>query len=162
MMHTPHGADHTRAIGSNSARSLAILFASAAIGAVIANFATDIGEKALIDRLDQLRPKLIVAQSEYSYNGKKNNIEEKVTKCFESTRKKSPCKLVIAGPDSKVSSDHATFEDFISKSKDAKLRFTQVPFNTPMLVMFSSGTTGAPKGQFEKLHVSGSVQILLL
>lgn len=94
--------DFMVSIGSNCARSLAILLAAASIGAVIANFATDIGEKALNDRLDQLRPKLIIAETSYSYNGKINNIEEKVTRCFQEVSKKTPCKLVTIGPDSNV------------------------------------------------------------
>ncbi|KAF7194726.1 Acetoacetyl-CoA synthetase [Pseudocercospora fuligena] len=138
--------DYVVSIGSNSARSLGILLASASIGAVIANFATDIGEKALNDRLDQIQPKLIIAQTTYSYNGKQNDIQEKISKCASAISNKKQCQLVTIGPDKNVSNDHRTWQDFLSQAKGAPLLFEQVPFSTPVLVMFSSGTTGPPKG----------------
>lgn len=95
--------DFMVSIGSNRARSLAIFLASASIGAIIANFATDIGEKALHDRLDQLRPKIIFAQTEYMYNGKWFNIEAKITSCFETINMKQASRLVIIGSDNNVS-----------------------------------------------------------
>ncbi|KXT17078.1 hypothetical protein AC579_4365 [Pseudocercospora musae] len=138
--------DNVVSIGSNSATSLGILLAAASIGAVIANFATDIGEKALNDRLDQIEPRLIIAQTTYSYNGKQNDIQEKISKCASAISKKKECQLVTIGPDEKVSHDHRTWQDFLSQARGAPLLFEQVPFSTPVLVMFSSGTTGPPKG----------------
>ncbi|EME84993.1 uncharacterized protein MYCFIDRAFT_187782 [Pseudocercospora fijiensis CIRAD86] len=138
--------DYVVSIGSNSARSLGILLAAASIGAVIANFATDIGEQALNDRLDQIQPKLIIAQTTYSYNGKQNSIQEKISKCASAISRKKQCQLVTIGPDEKVSHDHRTWQDFLSQAKGAPLLFEQVPFSTPFVVMFSSGTTGPPKG----------------
>lgn len=138
--------DYMVSIGSNCFRSLAILLAAASVGAIIANFATDIGEKALEDRLDQLRPKLIIAETEYSYNGKTNNIEGKIDRCFAEASKKGTEQLVIIGPDHQISHRHEAFEAFLHRSKDATPMYEQVPFSHPLLVMFSSGTTGPPKG----------------
>ncbi|CAK4011374.1 acetoacetate- ligase [Lecanosticta acicola] len=101
---------------------------------------------ALHDRLDQLRPKLIIAQTTYLYNGKRHAIGRKISKCHEESNAKQACRLVAIGPDDEISSTHTTLQDFLANSQSASLTFEQVPFNTPMLVMFSSGTTGAPKG----------------
>ncbi|USW58249.1 Putative AMP-dependent synthetase/ligase, ANL domain-containing protein [Septoria linicola] len=138
--------DYMVSTGSNCARSLGILLAAASVGAVIANFATDIGEKALSDRLDQLRPKLIIAETEYSYNGKSHTIEDKISRCYAQTQNRQACRLVLVGPSSKISCQHDTFDNFQAPGNDGQLRFSQLPFNTPLLVMFSSSTTGAPTG----------------
>ncbi|KAF2210379.1 hypothetical protein CERZMDRAFT_118202 [Cercospora zeae-maydis SCOH1-5] len=138
--------DYMVSIGSNCARSLGILLAAASIGAVIANFATDVGEKALNDRLEQLRPKLIIAETEYTYNGKNHNIEDKITRCHLKSSQRQQCQLVTIGNATNVACQHQSFADFELTGADANLEFAQVPFNTPFLVMFSSGTTGPPKG----------------
>ncbi|GIZ44346.1 hypothetical protein CKM354_000754600 [Cercospora kikuchii] len=138
--------DYMVSIGSNCARSLGILLAAASIGAVIANFAMDIGEKALKDRLEQLRPKLIIAETEYAYNGKTHNIEDKITRCYLTSSKRQQCELMTIGTDTNIACQHRKFADFDALGANAKLIFAQLPFNAPFLVMFSSGTTGPPKG----------------
>lgn len=102
-------------IGSNCVRSLALLLATAAVGGIFASFATDMGEKvssettalvdaqaksrnqALHDRLSQLHPRVIFAESSYSYNGRLVDISEKITNCTTRDGGLGKSQLVIIG-----------------------------------------------------------------
>lgn len=134
-------------VGGNCARSLALLLATASVGAIIACFATDIGEKSLIDRVSQLQPRVMFAELSYRYNGKVNDITDKVTRCFEITTKKSQCQLVVTVAGEETPMHSKSLKDLVNNdTKASNLEFAQVPFSTPFVVMFSSGTTGIPKG----------------
>ena len=83
-------------VGSNCIRSLALQLATGALGGVFASFATDIGEKPLIDRLKVLQPRFLFAETAYSYNGRPINILEKTENAFEKLNDRS-CELVLIG-----------------------------------------------------------------
>ncbi|KAK6380295.1 hypothetical protein LTS17_005484 [Exophiala oligosperma] len=136
--------DAVTLIGGNCARSLALLLATASVGCLFSSFATDIGEKALSDRLVQLEPKLLFAESTYWYNGKKVDISTKIDSCTSNLS--NSCATVIIGDTRRVKSRCTSIDDFIKKAPKSPLKFEQVPFNTPLVVMFSSGTTGTAKG----------------
>ncbi len=130
-------------IGGNNARGLAFLLAAAAKGAIFASFATDIGEKALLDRVGQLKPKVMIAELQYPYNGKVNDISEKIAKCMSAVE---GCKLIVSVEGQETPRGGKRLDDLLGNESANDLRFEQVPFSTPFVVMFSSGTTGTPKG----------------
>ena len=129
-------------IGGNCVRSLALLCAVASIGAMIASFAQDMGEQALNDRVGQLKPKIIIAETLYRYNGKDHDIVEKV-KIATSLNKAT---LLIVKNGGRLPPGARYFEDMVGDEQADDLRYEQVPFSTPFVIMFSSGTTGIPKG----------------
>ncbi|KIX10167.1 acetoacetate-CoA ligase [Rhinocladiella mackenziei CBS 650.93] len=131
-------------VGGNCVRSLSLQLATGALGGVFASFATDIGEKALDDRLQVLEPRFLFAETISSYNGKKIDINEKITNVFGKL-KGGACELVLIGPSSQPG-DGISFDTFLLRGTGARLEYEQVPFSSPFIVMFSSGTTGAPKG----------------
>ncbi|RVX71872.1 hypothetical protein B0A52_04271 [Exophiala mesophila] len=131
-------------VGGNSVRSLALLLATASVGGIFSSFATDIGDKALDDRLQVLEPRLFIAESTYSYNGKRIDISDKIVRAFARLNSKS-CEFVTIGKTS-IPSSATLFDALLARAKGSSLQFERVEFSTPLVVMFSSGTTGAPKG----------------
>ncbi|KAH8810648.1 putative acetyl-CoA synthetase [Xylogone sp. PMI_703] len=134
-------------IGSNCVRSLALLLATGAIGAMFTSFATDTGDKALDDRLGLFCPRILFAESTYEYNGKTIDISTKIVNIFTALNCKEKCELVNY-KESRFSNNNfrISFDEFLSRDTGADLMYKQVPFNTPFVIMFSSGTTGTPKG----------------
>lgn len=109
--------------------------------------------KALKDRLGQLYPRLVFVQTEYSYNGKPHSIAQRTFKIFSAIEKSDRAEMICyedsfnhltQNPDAGLTL--VSWSDFINRGTGRPLVFKQVPFNYPLVVMFSSGTTGSPKG----------------
>lgn len=107
----------------------------------------------LKDRLGQLNSRLVFVQTEYSYNGKLHNIARRTFDVFSVVSKHDSAELVCyednCGNDTlKVEAGFAlvSWGDFMSRGTGRQLIFMQVPFDQPLVIMFSSGTTGSPKG----------------
>ena len=132
-------------IGGSTVKSLCLLLAAASIGVVYASFATDAGERLLMDRVSQLKPRLLFAESVYKYNGKKHSIVERVQKVFDQTDTPEGAEIVCTSS-TEIPEGWTSLDSFLKRGKGEKLEFAQVPFHTPFVVMFSSGTTGTPKG----------------
>ncbi|MGH0189723.1 UNVERIFIED_CONTAM: hypothetical protein FKN15_037799 [Acipenser sinensis] len=130
------------------------MLAAASIGAIWSSTSPDFGVNGVLDRFSQIQPKLIFSVSSVVYNGKEHDHMEKL----QSVVKGLPdLKKVVVIP--YVRSRDATdlsripnsmfLEDFLAMGKegdqDPQLEFEQLPFSHPLFIMYSSGTTGAPK-----------------
>ena len=131
-------------IGGSTIKSLALYLACGSLAGIVASFATDAGERVLLDRVGQLKPKILFAEPNYRYNGKRHDISQRVKGVWDSVEKPEGAELISTGRD--VPSGWKSFNEFTGRGTGRPLHFEQVPFHTPFVVMFSSGTTGTPKG----------------
>lgn len=124
------------------------MLAATSIGAVWSSCATDIGSQAALDRLGQVEPKVMFTVDGYFYKGKTFNAlanAAEVAKAIPTLEK--VVVVSYAGTDADLGAvpKAVRFQDFLAKEKDPPIRFEQLPFDHPVFIMFSSGTTGKPK-----------------
>jgi len=120
----------------NIPETVAAFLATASLGAVWSSAAPEFGARSVIDRFAQIEPKVLLAIDGYRYNGRDYDRGDAVA--------------AIAGEcDARVVRlgylDGTGWEDGFLGPEDAPLQFANVPFDHPLWVLYSSGTTGLPK-----------------
>ena len=155
--------DRVAAILPNMPASVILALASASVGAIFSSCSPDYGARGILDRFSQIEPKLLVAADACRYNGKYFPQAEKLKQVLESLP--SETRLWIQPATSNTSAyDRAMqlpraqcFSKIVSPDNETKtppLRFEPLPFDHPLYIVFSSGTTGAPKCM---IHRAGGV-----
>ena len=115
------------------------MLATTALGAIWSSTSPDFGVEGALDRFGQIEPKVLFACDGYQYNGKEYEVTNNVAIV---TEKVESIQQVIWI--SLIGRHENTFEEIL-KRPDTTLRFEQVPFDHPLFIMYSSGTTGKPK-----------------
>ena len=132
----------------NMPETIIAMLATASIGAVWSSCSPDFGFKGVMDRFGQIRPKVLFSANGYYFKGKAFDSLERVAKVKEEI---SSIEKVVVVPytagdiDLTFDQDAVLFNDFLDHSNGLELEFHQVPFDHPLYIMYSSGTTGVPK-----------------
>ena len=144
--------DRVAGIVPNAEQAIIAFLACAAIGAIWSSASPDFGAPALLDRFGQLAPKLLIAPESYRYNGKLFPLADKlgqVRSALPSVERVVVFPFAGSGADARALADALdggiTWEDFTAPHAGAELSFAQLPFDHPIFILFSSGTTGKPK-----------------
>jgi acetoacetyl-CoA synthetase len=132
------------------------MLAATSLGATWSSCATDIGPAAAIERLGQVDPKVMITADGYFYKGKAFDTLEhaaEVARGIPSLNSVIVVAYTRESPDISRIPHAVHYDDFPSKENDLEIEFAQLPFDHPIYVMFSSGTTGKPKCMVQGLGV---------
>lgn len=127
----------------NTSHAVVAMLATAAVGAVWSSVGQDYAANAVIDRLGQLRPKVLVGATGYRFGGRRHDRLEALRTIWHGL---PTIMQVICVERDGVRADAAWLPWAAAVREPAPLEFTRVPFSHPLWVLFSSGTTGRPKG----------------
>jgi acetoacetyl-CoA synthetase len=132
---------------TNSIEALLIMLATGSIGAIFSSTAPDMGTKGIVERFAQIQPKILFVESEVLYGGKTRDLRSKLKEAVHklSQQVTTISNIVLITGHAWIGSIRAiTLSDFLNVPIQP-LEFVQLPFDHPMYIVYSSGTTGPPK-----------------
>jgi acetoacetyl-CoA synthetase len=132
----------------NMPEAIMAMLAAASIGAIWSSCSPDFGVQGVLDRFGQIEPVVLFAADGYWYNGKAADTLEKVREIAQqlpSLRRVVIVPYVAERPEVTGIASAQLLEDFLAGHEAGPIRFEQLPFNHPLYILYSSGTTGVPK-----------------
>ena len=137
--------DRVCAYMPNCPETIITMLATASLGAVFPSCSTDFGVAGVLDRFQQIEPKILVTVDGYLYNGKAIERHEEVHQIVQGLNTLQNV-LILKYLNENYLKYSFAYKDFDSVYRSKPLEsFTKVNFNDPLYIVFSSGTTGAPK-----------------
>jgi acetoacetyl-CoA synthetase len=140
--------DRVVAYMPNVPEAIVAFLAAASIGAVWSSCSPDFGPASVIDRFAQIEPKVLFAVDGYRYGGKDFDRRETIAELQEampSLERTVVLPYLDPEPDLSPLRDATRWDELLAGGEGAELRFERVPFDHPLWVLYSSGTTGLPK-----------------
>jgi acetoacetyl-CoA synthetase len=140
--------DRVAAYIHNGPEAIIGMLAASSIGALWSSCAPEFGVQSVLDRFGQIEPRLLIATDGYFYKGKtldrSDNIRE-VASRLPSVEKILIVPYVRDAAPLDGLANAQSWTDALAAHDGAALEFERLPFDYPLYIMFSSGTTGAPK-----------------
>ena len=140
--------DRVVAFAPNIEESVIAFLATASLGAVWSSCSPDFGAESVIERFQQIEPKVLIAVNGYAYSGKEFDKSDAVRELVDKLPSLDSIIIIDYIPELKADKledlDAVTFESALSIEAD-KIDYCDVEFNEPLWVLYSSGTTGKPK-----------------
>jgi acetoacetyl-CoA synthetase len=119
--------------------------AANSLGAVWSSCSPDFGTTAVIDRFAQIEPKVLITIDSYRYGGKYYDKKETVDALLRSLPSLQSVILISENESTSEARNHVVDWREVIRDQNHSLEFVRVPFNHPIWILYSSGTTGLPK-----------------
>mgnify|MGYP003332715069 CR=1 FL=1 len=130
----------------NTPEAIFIMLGTVSIGAIFSAVSPDFGKNAILDRFSQIEPKVLVSCDGYKYKSKLIDCRDKVLSLLKSLPSVDHHVFCSKeGLEQKGDSDITQIEDIYEAYNHKAITFEKFPFNHPVYILFSSGTTGRPK-----------------
>lgn len=130
----------------NITEAVVAFLATASIGAIWSVCPPEFGVSSTLSRFKQIEPKIFITVDGYQYNGKKHdkmNDAKKIVEEIESVEEVIIVPYLNEIPDDSNFENKSNWDDILNEK--GTLNFEQVPFDHPLWILYSSGTTGLPK-----------------
>jgi acetoacetyl-CoA synthetase len=151
--------DRVAAYLPNVPEAVIALLACASIGAVWSSCSPDFGAGSVVDRMEQIEPKVLIAVDGYRYGGKdydRIDVVARLQREIPTLQKTIILPYLAEDPDTSPLENVVMWDELLARHEGAELSFEQVPFDHPLWVLYSSGTTGLPKAI---VHSQGGILI---
>jgi len=126
--------DRVAAYLPNVPEAIVAALGAASVGAVWSSCSPDFGVQGVLDRFGQIEPRIFIAADSYVYGGKTFDQRSKIADVLAQLPTVEHAIVGAAG-----------WEAFIAPHRGAPPSYAQLPFNHPLYILYSSGTTGVPK-----------------
>jgi acetoacetyl-CoA synthetase len=140
--------DRIAAFMPNMPETIVAMLAAASLGATFTSCSPDFGVQGVLDRFGQVEPKVLVCCDGYYYNGKAvetlGRIAE-IVKHLPTVKRVVVVPYISEKPAVEGVANGVLWEDFLAPHEAGMIAFRRMPFNHPLYILYSSGTTGVPK-----------------
>jgi len=140
--------DRVAAVVSNMPEAIIGMLAASSVGAIWSSCSPDFGVQGILDRFGQIEPKVLLTVDGYWYSGKQIDVLGKiaeVVKSLPSLQRVAVIPYLSTQADLSAIPQAQQWAEFVSVHTPGDIAFEHLPFDHPLCILYSSGTTGVPK-----------------